>query len=203
MRNILVHGLGQNASSWDKVCEYLDFDCCCPNLPELTAGKTVNYSNLYEGFVKNCGDFSEMLNICGLSLGGILALNYAIDFPDRVSSLVLVGTQYRMPKAMLKLQNVIFRFMPKSAFNEMGFGKADFIGLSKSMMYLDFSAELERISCSTMVIVGEKDKPNRKAAVEMTDKIRDCELKVINGAGHEVNVGSPQELVDLLSGFWT
>ncbi|MBD5113304.1 MAG: alpha/beta hydrolase [Ruminococcaceae bacterium] len=202
MRNVLVHGLGQNSSSWDKVREYLGFDCCCPNLSEPIAGKTVNYSNLYEGFVKYCGGFPERLNICGLSLGGILALNYAVDFPDRVSSLVLVGTQYRMPKALLKFQNLIFRFMPNSSFKDIGFGKTDFIGLSKSMMDLNFSEELEKITCPTMVIVGAKDKPNRKAAVEMTDKIRGCELKVINGAGHEVNVDSPQELADLLSGFW-
>lgn len=202
MRNVLVHGLGQNPSSWDKVHEYLGFDCCCPNLPELIAGKTVNYSNLYEGFVKYCGGFPEKLNICGLSLGGILALNYAVDFPDRVSSLVLIGTQYRMPKALLKFQNLIFRFMPNSSFKDIGFGKTDFIGLSKSMMDLNFSEELEKITCPTMVIVGAKDKPNRKAAVEMTDKIRGCELKVINGAGHEVNVDSPRELADLLSGLW-
>lgn len=203
MRNVLVHGLGQNASSWDMIREYLDFDCCCPNLPELTADKTVNYSNLYEGFVKYCGNFSERLNICGLSLGGILALNYAVDFPDRVSSLVLVGTQYRMPKALLKFQNVLFRFMPSSAFGETGFGKKDFISLSRSMMNLDFGANLENLSCRVMAIIGEKDKPNRKAAVEMAEKIRGCELKMITGSGHEVNVDAPRELADLLSGFWT
>lgn len=198
-----LHGLGQNSSSWDKVREYLEFDCCCPNLPELIAGKTVNYSNLYEGFVKYCDNFSERLNICGLSLGGILALNYAVDFPDRVDSLVLVGTQYKMPKALLKLQNVIFRFMPNSSFNDIGFGKEDFISLSKSMMNLNFSEELEKITIPTTVIVGEKDKPNRKAAMEMAEKIRGCELKVIKDSGHEVNVDSPRELADLLSGFWT
>lgn len=203
MRNILVHGLGQNSSSWDKVCELVEFDCCCSNLAELTENETANYFKLYEGFVKYCGDFSEKLNICGLSLGGILALNYAVDFPDRVNSLVLVGTQYRMPKALLKLQNVIFRFMPGSAFGETGFGKNDFISLSRSMMKLDFSANLEKLSCRVAAVIGEKDKPNRKAAVEMAEKIRSCELKVISGSGHEVNVDSPHELADLLSGFWT
>ena len=203
MHNILVHGLGQGVSSWDKVREYLGFDCCCPNLPDLIAGKTVNYSNLYDGFVKYCVGFPEKLNICGLSLGGITALNYAVDFPDKVSSLVLVGTQYKMPKALLRFQNLIFRFMPSSSFKDTGFGKTEFIGLSKSMMDLDFSEELEKITCPAMVIVGAKDKPNRKAAVEMTEKIRGCKFEVIENSGHEVNVDSPRKLADLLSGFWT
>lgn len=202
MHNILVHGLGQNASGWNKVCECLDFDCSCPNLPNLIVGKVVNYPNLYGEFVKYCSGFSESLDICGLSLGGILALNYAVDFPDRVNSLVLIGTPYKMPKALLKIQNAIFRFMPNSAFNETGFGKQEFIELSKSMAKLNFSADLEKIFCRVMVIIGEKDKPNRKFAVKMAAQIRGSEFKMVKDSGHEVNVDKPQELANLLSGFW-
>lgn len=201
MHNILVHGLGQSSSSWDKVCEYLDFDCRCPNLSELIAGKTVNYSNLYEGFSGYCETLPERINLCGLSLGGILALNYAVDFSNRVNSLVLIGTQYKMPKALLRFQNALFRFMPSSSFKDIGFGKADFIALSKSMMNLNFSAELEKITCSAMVVVGAKDNPNRKAAVEMAMKINGCKFEVIENSGHEVNVNSPRELADLLNAF--
>lgn len=202
MRNILVHGLGQTTSSWNKVRENLMFECVCPNLPELIAGTTVNYSNIYVEFVKYCSGFPDKPNICGLSLGGILALNYAIDFPDRVNSLVLIGTPYKSPKALLKLQNMIFRFMPNSAFNETGFGKWEFIGLTKSMENLDFSSDLEKISCRVMVIIGENDKPNRKSAVEMAARIRGSEFKMVKDSGHEVNVDKPQELANLLSGFW-
>lgn len=203
MHNILVHGLGQNSSSWDMIRENLMFECVCPNLSNLITGEVVNYSNLYEKFVKYCDEFSQPLNICGLSLGGILALNYAIDFPNRVNSLVLIGTPYKMPKAMLKIQNAIFRFMPNSAFSETGFGKRKFIELSKSMTNLDFTTELENISCRVMVIIGENDKPNRKSAVETAALIRGSEFKMVKGSGHEVNVDAPRELANLLSGFWT
>lgn len=202
MRNILVHGLGQTAASWDKVCEYFDAECDCPNLPKMIAGNPVSYLNLYREFVKYCGEFSEPLNICGLSLGGILALNYTIDFPNKVNSLVLIGTPYKSPKALLKLQNVVFRFMPNSAFNETGFGKREFIGLTKSMKNLDFSADLEKLSCRVMVIIGEMDKPNHKSAVEMAARIRGSEFKMVKDSGHEVNVDNPQELATLLSSFW-
>lgn len=202
MLNILVHGLGQNASSWDKVRENLKFECDCPNLPELT-GETVNYSNLYKEFVRYCDKHSEPLNICGLSLGGILALNYAIDFPDKVNSLALIGTPYKSPKALLKLQNMIFRFMPNFAFNETGFGKREFIELSKSMAKLDFTTYLEKISCRVMIVIGENDKPNRKSAVETAARIHGSEFKMVKDSGHEVNVDAPQELANLLSGFWT
>lgn len=38
--------------------------------------------------------------------------------------------------------------MPNSMFQQMGFGKKDFIELSKSMMKLDFSQELKKVTCA-------------------------------------------------------
>lgn len=201
MKNVFLHGLGQNSASWDKTVEYLNSgsECVCPQLSEFGS----SYSAIYKGLSDICEMFPEKINLCGLSLGGILALNYAVDHPDKVNSLVMIGAQYKMPKALLKFQNLIFHLMPSSSFKDIGFGKADFIGLSKSMMNLDFSAELERITCPAMVIVGSKDKPNRKAAEEMSVKIRGCKFEVIENSGHEANVDNPKRLAELLCAFWT
>ena len=48
---------------------------------------------MYAAFCDYCGGFSQSLNLCGLSLGAVLALNYAIDFPQRVNSLILFAPQ--------------------------------------------------------------------------------------------------------------
>lgn len=50
------------------------------------------------------------------SLGAVLTLNYAIDHPDKVKALVLIAAQYKMPKKLLKVQNMLFHLMPNSAF---------------------------------------------------------------------------------------
>lgn len=205
MKNVFLHGLVQKSASWSETLENLNFksECVCPELSELM-GKESGYPALYKGFCDYCGKIPEKLNLCGLSLGGILALNYVIEYPDRVNSLVLIGAQYKMPKTMLRLQNMIFKLMPGSSFEDedIGFGKADFIGLSKSMMNLDFSAELESIACPTMVIVGENDNSNRKAAEKISRKIRGCEFEVIENSGHEVNVDEPKRLAELLTEFF-
>ncbi len=203
MKNVFLHGLGQSSASWDKTLENSDLgsECACPELSELMDNE-VSYPALYKGFSDYCESLSEKVNLCGLSLGGILALNYAVEHPDKVNSLVLIGTQYKMPKALLRFQNLIFRLMPSSSFKDIGFGKADFIGLSKSMIDLNFSAELERITCPVMVIVGAKDKPNRKAAEEMSMKIRGCKFEVVENSGHEVNGDDPKRLAELLNAFY-
>ena len=48
--------------------------------------------------------------------GGILALDYALDHPENVKTLVLIGTPHKVPKFAFALQNVVFRFLPKLEF---------------------------------------------------------------------------------------
>lgn len=152
MHPIFLHGLGQTSVSWRNLIVQLNFAECavCPNLIEICQGEQTTYSNLYKGFSKICFEFNEPIDLCGLSLGGVLALNYTIEHPEKVKSLVLIATQYKMPKRLLKFQNILFQFMPKSMFQQAGFGKKEFIQLCSTMMELDFSNSIQKISCPTL-----------------------------------------------------
>lgn len=203
MGYIFVHGLGQNATSWQTVIQTMgERDCRCPELTDLLCSRPATYQTLFRCFSDYCNSQGEPVELCGLSLGGVLALNYAVLYPDRVRSLVLIGTQYQMPKNLLKLQNAVFRVMPGRAFQGMGFSKPDVIALTSSMMELDFSRELSKITCRTLVAYGEKDRANRKAALELKRGVPKAELAVIPAAGHEVNRDAPDALAALLAGFF-
>ena len=97
---IFVHGSGHKATSWEKTISYMtnNEDIVCPNLSSILEGKEASYENLYSSFVKYCNEFDGQIHLCGLSLGGILALNFALDFPQKVKTLVLIGTPYKVPK---------------------------------------------------------------------------------------------------------
>ena len=131
MNYILLHGLGQTSSSWDETIQTLneDWNIFCPGLSDWILGKQPCYDTLYKIFENYCEQFDDTLCLVGLSLGGILAMQYSIEHPEKVKSLVLIGTQYKMPKRLLKLQNVLFHLMPDSEFSKMGFQKSDFISL--------------------------------------------------------------------------
>jgi len=93
MKQIYVHGLGQTSDSWTKTIDTLqtiDYSLC-PNLPDLVHNKEVTYDNLYAAFSDYCNLYDEPIDLCGLSLGGVLALNYAIQHPKKVRSLVLIA----------------------------------------------------------------------------------------------------------------
>ena len=204
MKQIYLHGLGQNPDSWSKVIEQLETaeHSVCPDLSELVQGQDTTYQNLYAAFSAMCDEIEEDLCLCGLSLGGVLALNYAIEHPGKIQVFVLIATQYKMPTILLKVQNTIFRFMPKSMFQQMGFGKSDFLKLCNTMMELDFSDSIYKVSCPTLVIYGEKDRANKNASIELANMLIDAELQVFSGAGHEINIEAPDKLVETLRVFF-
>jgi len=204
MRQIYLHGLGQTPADWEKTITQLGAVECsiCPNLADLLQGQEAAYRNLYTAFSKICDSIDEAIDLCGLSLGGILALNYAIDHPEKVHSLVLIAAQYKMPKRLLRFQNMLFRFMPKTMFRQTGFGKAEFLLLCKTMMELDFSGSIQEVACPALVICGENDSANKKAAAELAGTLGNAELQMIHGSGHEVNVDEPGKLAEVLRGFY-
>ncbi|MDE6592287.1 MAG: alpha/beta hydrolase, partial [Oscillospiraceae bacterium] len=170
MKYIFVHGMGQTGEDWRETLSRMGakIDSECPDLRKMTE-EEICYENLRQSFFGYCNGFPEKINLCGLSLGGMLSLDYAVNFPERVYSLVLIGTQYKPPKNLLKFQNFLFKLMPGKAFEGSGFNKREFMALSESMAELDFTEKLPKISCKTLVIIGEKDSPNKKAAMVLAE----------------------------------
>ena len=99
MKNILIHGLGQNETSWNKIKDILNnnyIDVETPNLFNIAKNYQLNYENLYKTFTDYCNGFKEKLNLIGLSLGGILTIDYVIEYPEKVNSIILSGTPYEI-----------------------------------------------------------------------------------------------------------
>ena len=90
--------------------------------------KAATYGELHAAFSEECNKENDEIVLCGLSLGAVLALHYAID-PNKVKALVLIAAQYKMPEKLLKFQNMLFRFMPNTMFKQFGLKKADVISL--------------------------------------------------------------------------
>ena len=204
MKTILIHGSGHKSTSWDETILYMkdDKDILCPNLASILNGKEANYMNLYSSFVEYCNNIDGQINLCGLSLGGILALNYAIDFPDKVKKLVLIGTPYKVPRVMFSIQNVIFKFIPKSIFENMAFNKKDTFVLGQSMKKLDFTNKVQNIKCSTLIICGKKDSANIKSAYYLSENIKNAQLQIIENTGHIVNEENPKILAKILEEYY-
>ena len=202
---ILIHGSGHKAASWTETVSCLDHreDVLCPELSALLGGKEAGYPNLYASFADYCAETGGPVHLCGLSLGGILALNYVLDFPDKVRTLVLIGTPHKVPKAAFALQNLVFRLLPKSMFETMAFDKKNTFVLGNSMKNLDFSGRVSAIQCPALILCGEKDRANLKSARFLAQSIKGAQLQLIGHAGHVVNEENPKELANRLNKFYS
>ena len=204
MVKILIHGSGHKAASWNETISHMENsdDILCPNLVSILEGKEASYINLYSSFIEYCGKIDGPVHLCGISLGGILALNYALDFPEKTKTLILIGTPYKVPKAAFAFQNMIFRFLPKSVFENMAFDKKDTFALGNSMKSLDFSSRVQNIKCPTLIICGKKDNANMKSAYYLAQNIKNAELKIIENVGHVVNEEVPEALAKILDEYY-
>lgn len=203
MKLILVHGLGQSAKSWDETKGYLKepIDVHCPELYLTESDDDFSYQKLYEKFEEYCEEFKEPIILCGLSLGGVLCLNYAIDHRKKVEKSILIGTQYKMPKLLLYIQNLVFRCLPAKVFHNSNLTKSSIIQLCKTMMHLDFSNRLQEIACDTLLICGEKDLVNLAASNRLSRKIKRSNMIKIANSGHEVNKDQARKLVEAICKF--
>ncbi|MGM0125032.1 hypothetical protein IGI37_002426 [Enterococcus sp. AZ194] len=201
MKTIFLHGLGQTAESWAAVQQNLpsDFESIYVDLGKLVRGEDVTYESIYTKVYIELEKIEPPFAICGLSLGGMIALNYAIDFPNKVSKLILISTQYKIPQVLFSLQNQVFKLLPANFFQKMSFLKEEVLSLTHSMETLDFSNYLRTIKADTLIIYGQKDQPNKAAAYELRQKITTSSLTMIGDVGHEVNKEAPVQLATCIA----
>ena len=195
-KTILVHGSGHKAASWKETISYLHRreDILCPELSAILDGREASYSSLRTAFAAYCAQADGPVNLCGLSLGGILALDYTLEHPETVKTLV--------PRAAFALQNIVFRLLPKSMFASMAFDKRDTFALGNSMKNLDFSGSVHEIRCPTLILCGEKDSTNIKSARFLAQNIQGAELQILTNTGHVVNEEAPKALAERLNAFY-
>ena len=76
MKTVLIHGLGQDASAWKDVIPLLpDKNVLTMDLSELIGSGT--WQELSNGFAARIDSLEEPVLLCGISLGAVLALDYA------------------------------------------------------------------------------------------------------------------------------
>lgn len=202
MKTLLIHGLGQTPASWNETAALLEQNVLCPDLKQLLSAGKSDYNALYTSFEQYCTALDAPLQLCGLSLGAVLALQYGIEHPEKVRALALIAPQFAMPKHLLRAQNAVFHLMPGAAFAGTGLAKGDMISLCRSMMDIDLTSALPQMQCRTLILCGAQDKANKLAAYRLHALLPNAELSILPDAGHEINREAPAALARKLNKFF-
>lgn len=200
MKTILIHGLGQTSKSYNNVLNYLNNKDNYITFDLFNLKNDINFNNIYNNFSNKMEKYNK-INLCGLSLGGIIALKYAINNPQKINKLILIATPYKTPKLLFNLQIFIFRFLPKNTFNSIGLKKNEIIQLMKSCKNIDLSKDLKNINIPVLIICGQKDTLNKNICSNLNKLILNSKFNIIENANHEVNIDAPKELALLINNF--
>lgn len=203
---VLLHGMGQAPMVWEDVVVnlYGSRRLLTPWVPGLRPTETAPMP-IADAAAKLDTDLMlegmQQVDLCGVSYGAVVAARLAADFPERVRRLVLIGGQARPPRAALRVQAALLKLMPASRFADAGVSKDQVLRAQEVVRRLDLTDALPRITAPTLVLVGAKDLPNQAGARALAAGIPDAQLRIVEGAGHFVQVDKPAELTQILTDF--
>jgi len=225
---LFVHGAGGNSLSW--ILQYRHFRgkriIVQPDLPGH--GKStgdgreslVAYARFLKNLVTELG-LSRVV-VAGHSMGGGIALEFAINYPDLVEGLVLAGTGARLtvsgriidlvstnPAALPKLLSkwicapgvsrvIIKRSIAMLEQTDPKVLQKDFEACKR----LDLTPEIDRIEAPAVVITGMQDRMTPVImGRQLTQGLPNARHVILEGAGHMVMVEKAQEFNSTMDSF--
>jgi pimeloyl-ACP methyl ester carboxylesterase len=239
VKMIFLHGLGANSKSWVLQSPYFAALGYHTIMPDMRGFGKSGYARGSFSFKHLAGDVDCLMKalsvkkavIIGISMGGIIALQFALDFPDQVLGLVLTNSFAALrPKSltswlyflhrMILVQLVgieqqadlvasrVFPLHEQANLRKelrdqiLQADRQAYRAAMRSFVYFDVRQRLAEITMPCLLISGGRDTTvPLSLQYELAQKIPKCDHIVVEGAGHAVSVDSPQQYNDVVAKF--
>lgn len=172
----------------------------------------------------------EAAHLIGLSLGGSVALQFGMDFPDQARSLTLVNAFARLrvqPLAMLRT-GVRFVYVLMGRMDRVGAwvaeelfpdpqqeelrryaagrlahsGRRSYLQAGRALARFNAGRRLGDVRCPTLVVAGDNDTTiPLSAKLEMVRRIPGARLARFAGSGHATPIDEAQAFNELIEQF--
>ncbi|MFA6431618.1 MAG: alpha/beta fold hydrolase [Candidatus Margulisiibacteriota bacterium] len=204
-----LHGFASNPDVWQ-------------SQPKGYAPK-LDLSDLKKECARLGGELPDNTTLVGWSMGGMLALKMALDFPNKIKSLVLVSTSPKFvagddypcglsPVILRKIRKdikrggiVVFHHL---AFKDDRFPGKEIVSIDKAIQELDeleridLREALNKIKVPTLIIHGEKDEICLPSAAEyLHNRIAGSRLVILKDVWHAPQLEVPEKFNACLKEF--
>lgn len=223
---VFLHGLSDNLLYWEFLASSLKEDYQVIRLDFRGHGESELGDDkiTIDQFANDLTNLLEMLdvdkiNLIGFSLGGAVALDFAVKYPQKVSSLVLMSSFFKInedsEKILIQLKNALESsfedfydlILPKvlcpdvidenkkelNALKEIASQTANTQAYIKAIdACLDFDIEdkLSEIDIPTLILAGKYDGMfELDTQILLQSKIKDSKLVVFDNVKHNLLVG--------------
>jgi 3-oxoadipate enol-lactonase len=232
---VLIHGLGGDHSMW-----LYQVPALCARFPTITVDLRGHGQSTRSARDFTVGEMAsdvvrllrtlgvERAHLVGLSLGGMVAQQFALDYPLATASLVLADTLCGTPAGFESVMRDAFRFIEENsmvaiaqaritnAFSDAvepvmrGYlidrvaqnDKAAYVRAARSVFGFSVGDRLGEIAAPTLVIIGDQDRVTPPPLSEdIAARIPGARLAPLAGAGHISNMEQPHEFNRVVLGF--
>jgi pimeloyl-ACP methyl ester carboxylesterase len=183
-----------------------------------------NYSEDLHALLRNLG--IEKAVLVGYSSGTLIAEQFALDYPEKVAGLCLIGSYAKVKGTYMWLKTMTSRWLMLTNFHKLlaysvassnaenlvqrGFfyRVAKRASVEENLRFLDASEEYlttrqiaSRLHCPTLLVHGSKDRATEVYAREFSQLIPHARIAVVEGVNHAVATRA-QRTFNLLLSEW-
>jgi 3-oxoadipate enol-lactonase len=185
---VFLHGIGSCAEAWQPQVEAFG-----SSREVLTPAVAPALDSAFADLVA-LG--LERADICGLSWGSLVALQYATQRPESISRLVLVAGFAALPlhlRVFQELMGVLVRVVPRAPHH-----------LAAPMhegARFDVRKQARLVEVPTLVLCGEHDRVNLPLSRSLARLLPKARFEIVPGAGHIANRDNPAAFNASLDAF--
>jgi 3-oxoadipate enol-lactonase len=226
---VLLHGLGTGSGAWQPQVNYFA-DRCHVITPDLRGFDETGGTFTFESAVAHVSQVItehgvDEVVLCGLSLGALVALKYALENASQVESLVLVAGFASLPPELKRQQlaaasqiealpseamaslieqlsaNVASAFRSGAQEALRGFTPGTLAALFREVSDYDVTSQRVGFTRPTLVAWGSDDALNVPLSQDLAGQIPTSTTHVILNAGHVANLDAPEAFNAMLDEF--
>ena len=230
---VLVHGAGGSHLDWPAPLRRLrGANVYALDLPGHGRSEGTGRSSIaaYRDFLLAFLDAVglERATVVGHSMGGAIALDFALHYPGHLAGLILVGSGARLRVAPAILTGILsdsevetafeatvglicdYSYGPAATEQLKRLGRQRLLKTPPQVLHGDYAAcdafdvmeRLGEVRCPTLVIGGTTDMLTPpKYAIYLRDHIPGAELVLVDAAGHMVMLEKPEVVSRAISKF--
>ena len=235
---VLIHGIGACHKLWQPQVEAFSKHFRVIVYDVRGHGESSSYEEKYS-IQLLASDLKVLLDslgitkahLCGLSMGGLIAQQFAIDYPTMVDKLILAGTFCHIPiRGKIEigfyraLNRIVLTFLSMERYAKIGarglfrkkeqeqlrdFYVKEVAKISKKELFKAIDAtysfdslnRLKEIRSPTLILNAEGEKNERQQAEIMHREIKNSRKELILDAFHATNLEKPEEFSRLVLEF--
>ena len=150
----------------------------------------------------------EPSHLIGYSDGGIISLMVAINRPDLVKTITLIGANYHHDAGLPHIKPWRPGEAERAKYAALSPDAPETLDKKIKKMVKIWNSEptmtkkdLKKIKCPALVIAGDDDMASLEHTQEIYESIKDSRLAIIPGASHSIHKDQPELLNEMIRRF--